>query len=53
MRRRCFWCVVELRWWQLNACRRCKESITWHGWPWTGRGSRVDADPDAGLGWSR
>jgi hypothetical protein len=26
-RRRCGWCAVELRWWQLNLCRTCKQDV--------------------------
>jgi hypothetical protein len=25
--RRCGWCAVQLRWWQLNNCRKCKAAI--------------------------
>lgn len=46
-RRRCGWCGVVLRGWQLNLCRRCKErvSLSWAD-PWTVSKSRWDDQPD-------
>ena len=46
-RRRCAWCGVVLRGWQLNCCRRCKErvSLIW-GDPWCPHASRWNAEPD-------
>ena len=49
-RRRCSWCGVVLRGWQLNLCRRCKlatiETPIGLTSPPCGRGSRWDAEPD-------
>jgi predicted RNase H-like HicB family nuclease len=46
-RRRCAWCGVVLRGWQLNCCRRCKRAVDYSPSPWCGSGSRWDAEPDA------
>lgn len=47
MRRRCWWCAVTLRWWQLNSCRRCKRAlIAAHVGPPCPSRSRWYADPD-------
>jgi hypothetical protein len=52
-RRRCSWCGVVLRGWQLNSCRTCKAAIGSVGLPGRGlgsapcpHGSRWDAEPD-------
>lgn len=46
-RRRCGWCGVQLRGWQLNLCHRCKltlnNDIASAPCP---KGSRWDAEPD-------
>lgn len=46
-RRRCAWCGVILRGWQLNLCRRCKQAVKWNkpSPPVLSR-SRWDAEPD-------
>lgn len=50
-RRRCAWCGVQLRGWQLNLCRKCK-TATGSGIggilssPPCTQGSRWDRDPD-------
>lgn len=47
-RRRCGWCGVQLRGWQLNLCRYCKlkvESPAVVSAPCP-QGSRWDAEPD-------
>jgi hypothetical protein len=46
-RRRCAWCGVVLRGWQLNCCRRCKRAVVYSPSPWCVSGSRWDAEPDA------
>ena len=51
-RRRCAWCGVVLRGWQLNRCRRCKTKGTdagpglQGGGPPCPPGARWDAEPD-------
>lgn len=46
-RRRCAWCFVELRGWQLNLCRRCGRHVrAGHPSPPCPLGSRVDEAPD-------
>ena len=56
-RRRCGWCAVQLRGWQLNLCRRCKAASSdagiylQGGGPPCGHGSRFDAYPDARPPW--
>ena len=48
-RRRCAWCAVVLRGWQLNLCRRCKVRVVLpHADPWCMSMSRADAEPDRG-----
>ena len=56
-RRRCGWCGVTLRGWQLNLCRQCRQYsrgdagiYLQSGGPPCSRASRWDADPDT---WSR
>ncbi|QXN74299.1 membrane protein [Gordonia phage ObLaDi] len=47
-RRRCSWCGVQLRLWQINLCRRCRPAVSEpavRSSP-TPEGSRWDADPD-------
>lgn len=50
-RRRCAWCGVVLRGWQLNRCRRCKAGGLDIPSPWTPSMSRVDAIPDERRRW--
>lgn len=52
-RRRCSWCGVVLRGWQLNMCRLCKTaaSVEWLGAPCV-HGSRWDEAPDEWI-WTR
>lgn len=52
-RRRCAWCGVQLRGWQLNLCRLCKGPATGDagiylssGGPPCRQGSRWNAQPD-------
>jgi hypothetical protein len=45
-RRRCAWCGVVLRGWQLNLCRRCKRAVVYSPSPWCVQASRWEADPD-------
>lgn len=59
-RRRCAWCGVQLRGWQLNMCRGCKAHTAdagiylQSGGPPCPHGSRWDAAPDdARLGRER
>lgn len=46
-RRRCCWCAVQLRGWQLNACRGCKRAIVYSPSPAFPSRSRWDAEPDS------
>lgn len=47
-RRRCAWCGVVLRGWQLNLCRLCGPKAKHElGGPPCQSGSRWDAEPDA------
>ena len=45
-RRRCGWCGVQLRWWQLNLCRTCGLRVNDFGSPPCSEGHRWDAEPD-------
>jgi hypothetical protein len=52
-RRRCGWCGVRLRAWQLNLCRICRPRATGDcgiylssGGPPCSHGARWDAEPD-------
>lgn len=45
-RRRCCWCGVQLRGWQLNACRTCKRAIVYSPSPPVRSASRWNAEPD-------
>ena len=45
-RRRCAWCGVVLRNWQLNRCRMCKRHILYSNSPPCLHGSRWEAEPD-------
>lgn len=50
--RRCNWCGVELRWWQINHCRRCGQAVRLNEpGPPCKSGSRWYEDPDGGIGW--
>lgn len=55
-RRRCGWCGVVLRGWQLNLCRRCKERTQdaglylQSGGPWCSSQSRWEDEPDVWRG---
>lgn len=47
-RRRCAWCAVALRGWQLNLCRLCKRAVRLDApGPPCGQLSRADSDPDS------
>jgi hypothetical protein len=47
VRRRCFWCGVKLRAWQLNACRQCRRAHRNNApSPPFPRASRWDDPPD-------
>lgn len=46
-RRRCSWCGVVLRLWQLNLCRKCKQCVKYSEGPWCMTASRWDATPDS------
>jgi hypothetical protein len=45
-RRRCAWCGVALRGWQVNCCRRCKRAVKFSPSPWCVSASRWTAAPD-------
>lgn len=46
-RRRCGWCGVQLRGWQLNLCRLCRPAALYSPSPPCLHGSRWDAPADA------
>lgn len=50
-RRRCAWCGVTLRAWQLNQCRHCKLINTYGVGPWCVQGSRWDEQADERRRW--
>lgn len=51
-RRRCAWCGVVLRGWQLNLCRRCKSCVgQMYGGPWCMSRSRWEEQPDERKRW--
>jgi hypothetical protein len=45
-RRRCAWCGVVLRGWQLNRCRMCKRAILYSPSPPCAHASRWESEPD-------
>ena len=45
-RRRCAWCGVVLRGWQLNCCRTCKHAVVFSPSPPFAHASRWDDEPD-------
>lgn len=46
-RRRCAWCGVQLRWWQLNLCKMCRFYVIYdHPSPPCSQKSRWNALPD-------
>lgn len=51
-RRRCGWCFVPLRAWQMNLCRLCKMAVKWDA-PSAPclQGSRSESSPDERRKW--
>lgn len=45
-RRRCAWCGVQLRAWQVNTCKGCRGAILSQASSPCPHGSRWDAPPD-------
>lgn len=45
-RKRCGWCGVQLRRWQLDLCRRCRDAHNGGGSAPYPQGSRWEAEPD-------
>lgn len=52
-RRRCGWCAVPLRAWQLNLCQTCKPAVLGSPSPPCGEGARWAEKPDARPRWMR
>ena len=50
-RRRCAWCGVTLRGWQLNLCRVCKRAAKYSSSPPVLSGSRWDDEADTRRRW--
>lgn len=52
MKRRCEWCAVRLRWWQIAYCRNCNHALSegglylQNGGPPAPHRGRADAEPD-------